>query len=201
MTGRDVKPSTTPVARGLSFERGVVTALGLLALVVGVIALLVGTGWLGVFRAQRPLADPLLVQWLRDNSQVAIAVAIVLGIVLFALGLWWVVRALRPEPRPALVLERGNESLAVTSAALTEAVRTDAERVTGVKRARVRMAGSEQRPALRLTLSLQEGTNVRHVWEELDEKVLSRARESLGMDTLPTAIRLQLDRAPRQRVH
>ncbi|MEU5847580.1 alkaline shock response membrane anchor protein AmaP [Saccharopolyspora shandongensis] len=201
MTGRDVKPSTTPVARGLSFERGVVIALGLLALVVGVIALLVGTGWLGVFRAQRPLADPLLVQWLRDNSQVAIAVAIVLGIVLFVLGLWWVVRALRPEPRPALVLERGNESLAVTSAALTEAVRTDAERVTGVKRARVRMAGSEQRPALRLTLSLQEGTNVRHVWEELDEKVLSRARESLGMDTLPTAIRLQLDRAPRQRVH
>ncbi|MEU6267340.1 alkaline shock response membrane anchor protein AmaP [Saccharopolyspora shandongensis] len=201
MTSRDVKPSTTPVARGLSFERGVVIALGLLALVVGVIALLVGTGWLGVFRAQRPLADPLLVQWLRDNSQVAIAVAIVLGIVLFVLGLWWVVRALRPEPRPALVLERGNESLAVTSAALTEAVRTDAERVTGVKRARVRMAGSEQRPALRLTLSLQEGTNVRHVWEELDEKVLSRARESLGMDTLPTAIRLQLDRAPRQRVH
>ncbi|MEV5535378.1 alkaline shock response membrane anchor protein AmaP [Saccharopolyspora shandongensis] len=201
MTGRDVKPSTTPVARGLSFERGVVIALGLLALVVGVIALLVGTGWLGVYRAQRPLADPLLVQWLRDNLQVAIAVAIVLGIVLFVLGLWWVVRALRPEPRPALVLERGNESLAVTSAALTEAVRTDAERVTGVKRARVRMAGSEQRPALRLTLSLQEGTNVRHVWEELDEKVLSRARESLGMDTLPTAIRLQLDRAPRQRVH
>ncbi|MEV0083085.1 alkaline shock response membrane anchor protein AmaP [Saccharopolyspora sp. NPDC050642] len=201
MTRREIKPSTTPVARGQSFERGVVIALGLLALVAGVIALLVGTGWLGVFRAQRPLADPILVQWLRDNSQAAIAVAIVLGIVLFVLGLWWVVRALRPEPRPSLVLERGNGSLAVTSAALTEAVRADAERVTGVKRARVRMAGSEQRPALRLTLSLQEGTNVRHVWEELDEKVLSRARESLGMDTLPTAIRLQLDRAPRQRVH
>ncbi|MEV0697543.1 alkaline shock response membrane anchor protein AmaP [Saccharopolyspora sp. NPDC050389] len=201
MTGQEIKPSTTPVARGMSFERGVVIALGLLALVGGLVAILVGTGWLGTFRAQRPLADPILVQWLRDNSQAAIAIAIVLGIVLFVLGLWWVVRALRPEPRPDLLLERGNGDLTVTSAALTEAVRADAERVTGVKRARVRMAGSVQRPALRLTLSLQEGTNVRHVWEELDEKVLSRARESLGLDTLPTAIRLQLDRAPRQRVH
>lgn len=202
MTGtkREIEPSKTPAARGLAFERGVTTALGLFALVVGVLALLVGTGWLGSFRAQRPLADPILVQWLRDHWQLATAVAIVLGIALFVLGLWWVVRALRPEARPDLQLERGNGYLTVTSAALVEAVRADAERVTGVKRARVRMAGSLQRPALRLTLSLQEGTNVRHVWEELDAKVLSRARESLGMDTLPTAIRLQLDRAPRQRV-
>ncbi|PKW15306.1 alkaline shock response membrane anchor protein AmaP [Saccharopolyspora spinosa] len=200
-TKREIKPSTTPVARGLAFERVATAALGSFALVVGVLALLVGIGWLGSFRAQRPLADPILVQWLRDHGQLVIAVAIVLGIVLFVLGLWWVVRALRPEARPDLRLERGDGDLTVTSAALTEAVRADAERVTGVKRARVRMSGSLQRPALRLTLSLQEGTNVRHVWEELDEKVLSRARESLGMDTLPTAIRLQLDRAPRQRVH
>ncbi|MGW3467774.1 alkaline shock response membrane anchor protein AmaP [Saccharopolyspora sp. NPDC000995] len=200
-TKREIKPSTTPVARGLAFERATAAAIGSFALVVGVLALLVGTGWLGSFRAQRPLADPILVQWLRDHGLLATAVAIVLGILLLVLGLWWVFRALRPEARPDLRLERGKGDLTVTSAALTEAVRADAERVTGVKRARVRMSGSLQRPALRLTLSLQEGTNVRHVWEELDEKVLSRARESLGMDTLPTAIRLQLDRAPRQRVH
>jgi len=62
------------------------------------------------------------------------------------------------------------------------------------------MAGSEHRPNLRLTLSLQEGTDVRHVWEELDGKVLSRARRALGVEALPTAIRLRLDRAARQRV-
>jgi hypothetical protein len=202
MTGtkQEIKPSTTPVGRDLAFERGVVIALGLLALVVGVVVLLVGTGWLGVFRAQRPLADPILVQWLRDHSQVVIPIAIVFGVVLIVVGLWWLVRALQPEARPHMRLERGDEDLTVTSTALTEAVRADAERVTGVKRARVRMAGSEQNPSLRLTLSLHEGTNVRHVWEELDEKVLARARQSLGTDTLPTAIRLQLDRAPRQRV-
>ncbi|MGP4017398.1 alkaline shock response membrane anchor protein AmaP [Saccharopolyspora sp. 5N708] len=201
-TKREIKPSTTPVCRDLGFERGVVVVLGVLALLGGIVVLAVGSGWLGVFRAQRPLADPIFVQWLRDYSPVAIPVAIVLGIVLFGLGLWWVVRALQPEARPDVRLERGGAGdLSVTAAALAEAVRTDAERVTGVNRARVRMAGSQQRPSLRLTLSLREGTNVRHVWEELDEKVLSRARQSLGTDTLPTAIRLQLDRVPRQRVH
>ncbi|MBB5156350.1 alkaline shock response membrane anchor protein AmaP [Saccharopolyspora phatthalungensis] len=199
-TKQEIRPSATPAGRGLAFERGVVVAFGTLGLVVGVVVLLVGTGLLGTFRAQRPVADPILVQWLRDHSQVALPVAIVLGIALLVVGLWWVFRAMRPEPRPDVLLERGKEALTVTSAALTEAVRTDAEQVTGVSRARVRMAGSEHRPALRLTLSLQEGTNVRHVWEELDDKVLSRARESLGTDSLPTAIRLQLDRAPRQRV-
>ncbi|MBF6507542.1 alkaline shock response membrane anchor protein AmaP [Nocardia farcinica] len=196
----EIKPSTTPTGRGLGFERGVVVVVALLAVLIGAAVLLVGTGWLGLFRAQRPLADPILVEWLSANSRLALAVAIVLGIVLFVLGLWWVVRALRPESRPDVRLERGSGELTVTAAALTEAVRADAEQVTGVNRARVRMAGSEQRPSLRLTLSLQEGTNVRQVWEELDGKVLSRAREALGTETLPTAIRLQLDRAPRQRV-
>ncbi|MGW1678746.1 alkaline shock response membrane anchor protein AmaP [Saccharopolyspora sp. NPDC002376] len=197
----EIKPSTTPTGRGMGFERGVIVLIAVLAVVLGAAALLVGTGWLGLFRAQRPLADPILVQWLSENSQLALGIGIAVGIALFVLGLWWVVRALRPESRPDVRLERGNGELTVTAAALTEAVRADAEQVTGVNRARVRMAGTEQRPSLRLTLSLQEGTDVKQVWGDLDAKVLSRAREALGTDTLPTAIRLQLDRAPRQRVH
>jgi hypothetical protein len=194
-------PSTTPAARGLGFERGVVVLVGVVALVAGVASLVVSTGWLGVFRAQRPVLDPLAVQWVRDSPQIAVPAAIVLGIVLVVLGLWWVVRALRPEARPDMRLERAQDGdLTVAAAALTEAVRADAETISGVTRARVRMAGSEQRPALRLTLSLQEGTNVRQVWEELDGKVLARARQALGTDPVPTAIRLRLDRAPRPRV-
>ncbi|GAA0541270.1 hypothetical protein GCM10011581_37330 [Saccharopolyspora subtropica] len=197
----EVKPSATPTGRALGFERVVVVVLGLLALLAGAAALVVGAGWLGAFRAQRPLADPLLVAWVQDHPEWAVPVAIVLGLVLFGFGLWAAARALRPEPRPDMPLERGDDgSLTVASAALTDAVRADAERVTGVSRARVRMAGSAHRPSLRLTLSLQEGTNVRHVWDELDSKVLARARETLGVEVLPTAIRLQLDRAPRQRV-
>lgn len=192
--------SSTPAGRGLGLERGVVSVVGVFAIAVGVAGLLVSTGVLGAFRAKRPLADPIGVRWLHDNSAVALPVAIAVGVVLFLLGLWIAARAMKPEPRPGLVLEHGDNGLTVTSAALAEAVRTDAERITGVSRVRVRTAGSVQRPSLRLTLSLQEGADVRGVWEEFDGKVLSRARESLGTDTLPTAIRLRLDRAPRQRV-
>ncbi|RRO14791.1 alkaline shock response membrane anchor protein AmaP [Saccharopolyspora rhizosphaerae] len=197
----EIKPSSTPIGRAAGFERGVVVLLGALSLLVGAAVLVVGSGVLGVFRARRPVADPLLVQWLRDNAQLAAGVGLVLGALLFVLGLWWLVRALRPEERPDVRLEHSDTGdLHVTSAALANAVRTDAEQVSGVQRARVRMAGSERSPSLRLTLSLKEGTNVRHVWEELDEKVLSRARRALGRETLPTAIRLRLDRAPKQRV-
>ncbi|WP_263251898.1 alkaline shock response membrane anchor protein AmaP [Saccharopolyspora rosea] len=192
-----IRPSTTPTGRGMTFERTVVTVLGLLALLAGVAALVVGTGWLGFYRARRPVLDPMLREWWSHYPLVAIPV----GLVLLALGLWWVVRALRPEARPDIRVQREPDGhLTVTSGALTDAVRADAETVTGVTRARVRMAGDERRPALRLTLSLQEGANVRQVWEELDTKVLSRAREALESENLPTAIRLELDRAPRQRV-
>ncbi len=197
----EIKPSSTPIGRGAGFERGAVTLLGLLSLLVGAAAIVVGSGVLGVFRAQRPVADPLVVQWVQANSRLAAVIGIVAGLVLFVLGLWWLVRALRPEQRPDFRLERSDSGdLDVTAGALSDAVRADAEQVQGVKRARVRMAGTDRSPSLRLTLSLQEGTNVRHVWEELDEKVLARARQALGLETLPTAIRLRLDRAPKQRV-
>lgn len=197
----EVRPSSTPTGRSAGFERGIVTLLALLALVAGVAGLLVGSGALGVYRAQRPVADPLAVRWLRDHAALALWVGLVAGVVLFVLGLWWLVRALRPEQRPDLRLEHADAGdLAVTAGALAGAVRTDAEKVTGVQRARVRMAGTERDPSVRLTLSLEEGTNVRQVWEELDHKVLARAREALGIETLPTAIRLRLDRAPKQRV-
>lgn len=194
-----VRTRPTPIGRGLGYERSLVWVIGLVLLVLGAAGLVVGSGLFGANRAERPVLDPLVVGWLQQNTAIAVAGGIVLGVVLFALGLWWLGHSLATEPRPNLKLETGPD-LVLTSSALTSAVRADAETVTGVNRARVRTAGSANRPNLRLTLSLEEGTDVRHVWEELDEKVLSRARQALQVDALPTAIRLKLDRAPRQRV-
>ncbi|MCX2730877.1 alkaline shock response membrane anchor protein AmaP [Saccharopolyspora sp. NFXS83] len=195
------RPSRTAIGRSLGFERALLTVLGLVLLLAGLLALVVGAGWLGRFRAQRSVLDPMVTQWITGHRPLTCAVAIVVGIVLALLGIWWLLRALRPEGRPDLQLHGDSEgSATITSSALTEAVRADAESVTGVTRAKVRMAGTAQRPNVRLTLALQEGTNVRHVWEELDDKVLSRARRALEVEAMPTAVRLQLDRAARQRV-
>lgn len=194
----DARPSSTPIGRALGFERSLVLVIGLILVLLAAAALVTGSGWIGAFRSRRPVLDPLVLRWAQQHPQVMTPVAVVLGIALFALGLWWLVHSLRTEPRPNYRLETG---LLLNGSALTSAVRADAETVTGVNRAKVRTAGTTHHPNLRLTLSLQEGTDVRHVWEELEDKVLSRARQALGCETMPTAIRLRLDHAPRQRVH
>lgn len=194
--------ATRALSRSYRTERVLTLLVGLLALTAGCVVLLVGFGVLGSYRAQRTVLDPLAVQWLDSQSVIIVRiVAIVAGLALFVGGMWWLVRSLRPEPRPDFELDRHpGKELTVTAAAIAAAVRTDAEQIAGVSRARVRSVGDADHSALRLSLWLREGTDVRRVWKELDTRVLTRARESLGVETLPTAVRLELDSEAVQRV-
>ncbi|WP_019853561.1 alkaline shock response membrane anchor protein AmaP [Actinopolyspora mortivallis] len=189
------------LGRTIALERTVTALVGTLALLVGTFVLLVGSGALGTYRARRPLLDPLARRWMTDQPRLTLAAAVVLGIVLIVLGLWWVVRASRPESRPDFrVGEGGDGRISLSGRALAEAIRTDAHEVTGVVGARVRTTGTQRRPGIRMVLSLRDDTDVRGVWEELDHKVLSRARSALQTEVLPTAIRLELDRSREPRV-
>lgn len=192
---------SAPVARSAAAERTLTTLLGLLAAAGGTAVLLVGAGTFGTARADRPLVDPIAVDAITRNRVLALVVGMAAGIILAVFGMWWALRSLRPEPRPDVVLDRSPATaLTVAAAALADAVLADAETVTGVDRARVRLVGHPGRPGLRLSLWLREGADVREVWSELDSRVLARARESLGIDPLPTAVRIELDTAARQRV-
>lgn len=186
--------SRRAVGRSAVGERTVISLLGLLLVAGGVIALLVGFEVLGTPRAQRPVLDPLAVQTLRAYPLASRIVAIAVGLLLLLLGLLWAFRSLRPERRPDLLLEADDDSsVRVTSSAATGAVTADAEQLAGVGRAKARLVGTAAHPALRLTLWLTDGADVRDVWREVEDTVLSRARRALGVDTLPTAIRLELD--------
>ncbi|GAB3142243.1 hypothetical protein GCM10027258_26730 [Amycolatopsis stemonae] len=189
------------LSRSYAGERTLTFLVGLLALLGGAMALVVGFGVLGEFRGRRPLLDPLAVEWLGAHATPARIAAIVLGVLLLVLGLRGTVRALRPEPRPDLDLDREEGAeLVVTAAAISGAVQADAEQLAGVSRARVRAVGSRTSPALRITLWLHEGTDLKSVWADLDGRVLTRAREALGLDVLPTAVRLELDTTRPKRV-
>lgn len=197
----EVRPSRTPVGRSLGFERSLLAVLAVVLLAAGTSALVVGFGLLGRFRAARPVLDPMLEDWISAHRVPFFAAGLGLGAVLIVVGIWWVLRSLRSEGRPDVPLsDESGGSATIASGALADAVRGDAERVAGVSRARVRMAGTEQRPHLRLALSLQEGADVRGVWAELDEEVLDRARRALGAERLPAAIHFRLDRAAGRRV-
>ncbi|WHT21570.1 alkaline shock response membrane anchor protein AmaP [Crossiella sp. CA-258035] len=193
--------STAAVARSARAERVLTGGAGVLAMLLGAGALVLGSGWLGAGRAARPVLDPMIRDWLLAHRPWVLGVGIALGLLVLVLGLRWVVRSLRPETRPDLRLDGfGRSRVMITSSAFAEAVRADAAGVDGVSRAHARLVGSVERPALRLSLWLAEGTDVRAVWQQLDETVLSRARACLGVETLPTAVRLELDSARRQRV-
>ncbi|NUT49679.1 MAG: hypothetical protein HOV94_20565, partial [Saccharothrix sp.] len=97
-----------------------------------------------------------------------------------------------PERHPDVRLD----DVVVTAKALAAAVKADAERLDDVASAKVAVVGT---PALRLRLTLRHGADVPRVWRELDDRVLSRARTALGVEVLPTAVRLEL--AERVRRH
>ncbi|WP_106177023.1 alkaline shock response membrane anchor protein AmaP [Prauserella shujinwangii] len=173
---------------------------GALVLGASCVALAVGFGWLGTVRARRPVLDPIAVDWLAAHAVPARVAAIVAGLLLCAGGLGWLARSLRPEGRPDLRLDRAvGHELTVAAGALADAVRADAEAVDGVARARARAVGSAERPALRLDVTLRDGADLRRVWPDLDERVLARARESLGLEVLPAAVRLDTGTANRRR--
>ncbi|MBW4717466.1 alkaline shock response membrane anchor protein AmaP [Saccharothrix obliqua] len=176
------------IARSYRTERVCATLLGLVALLVGV-----GAVVLHARHVNRPVLDPTALDWARDHLLWVRVGLLLLGLLLVVIGLRWVWRAVTPERHPDLTLER---DVVVTSGALADAVRADAEAVEGVSSARVKVIGE---PALRMKLTLRQGADVRVVWRELDG-VLGRAREALGVSTLPTAVRLDLAARSRQRV-
>ncbi|UVS78020.1 alkaline shock response membrane anchor protein AmaP [Actinokineospora sp. UTMC 2448] len=190
-------PSLRAVARSYRAERGLTGVVGLLALLAGALALVVGAGWLGRFRAARPVLDPVALDTVAAWPEVARIAAIAAGLLLLVLGIWLAARALRPEAHPDLHLD---DALTVTSGALSSAIAADAEQVAGVDRAKAAVVGERDAPALRLSLWLTEGADVKAVWQELDDSVLRRARDSLGVDALPTAVRVELGAARRTRV-
>ena len=188
--------SRAAVARSAAGDRTLVVLSGLVLLALGVLVVLLGAGVFGTNRADRPLIDPLVSSWVSGNADLTRWIAIAAGIVLLVVGLVWAVRSLRPEPRPDVLLsDAPGQRLTVEHSAIAEAIRTDAEAIDGVSRARVRLVGTEQRPALRMSLWLVEGTDVRDVWADLDGRVLARARQAFAVDALPTAVRLELDAA------
>lgn len=167
-----------------------------MAFLLGSTVLLLGGGAvaLHLLRVDRPLLDPVALGWARQHLLPVRVGLIALGLLAVLLGLRWAWRAVRPERHPDLRLE---PDLVLTAKALAAAVRADAEQVDGVAGAKVSVVGT---PALRLRLTLRHGADLRLVWQELDGRVLSRARHALGVEVLPTSIRLDLATRPRQRV-
>jgi hypothetical protein len=187
--------SRSAVARSAGGDRWLVALIGLVLLAVGVGVTLLCSGVFGSARAGRPLLDPIIVATVAADLLLARVIAIAGGIVLAVLGLAWVARSVRPEPRPDLVLSAGPDTtILVSSGAVADAVAAQAGILPGVGRARARLVGSIAAPALRVTLWLSDDADVRAVLQRLHEEVMATARSALDLPALPVAVRLEVER-------
>lgn len=182
------------LTRSAAVDRTLAMLIGLVLMAAGVLVALLSYGVFGVARAGRPLLDPLIVDAMRVQPDVARLVALGAGVLLVLLGLMWAARSLRPERHPDLVLDSGPDTaIVISSSAMADAISAQANTIPGVGRARARLVGSDEAPALRITLWLADDAEVRSVLARLHDEVLGVARDSLGIAALPTAVRLELD--------
>lgn len=183
------------VARSAGGDRSLLVLIGLVLLALGVAVALLAYGVFGTARSGRPVLDQVTTGFLTTHLTVVRVVAIAAGVLLLILGLMWAARSLRPERRPDLVLDPGpGTAITVDSAAAADALAAQAAALPGVGRAKARMVGSRDAPAVRLSLWLTDDADVRDVLDRLDRQVLSSARSALGIAALPVAVRLELDR-------
>ncbi|MCO1660946.1 alkaline shock response membrane anchor protein AmaP [Pseudonocardia sp. S2-4] len=188
------KRARAAVARSAAGDRSLAVLVGGLLLVAGTLVALLSYGVFGAGRSARPLLDPLIIEALRAQALAARLVAIGAGLALAVLGVVWAARSVRPEPRPDLHLTGLPDTrIVIDSTAAADAIGHQAAALPGVGRARARLVGPEQRPALRITLWLADDADVRAVLAALEREVLAQARESLELDALPVAVRLELD--------
>jgi uncharacterized membrane protein len=183
------------VARSIAGDRWLAILIGFVLLAAGVLVALLSYGVFGLARAGRPLLDPLIVDALRAEPLPARVGAIAAGVLLVLLGIVVAAKSVRPERRPDLVVDGGGPDtlIVVSAAAAAEAVGAQAASLPGVGRARARLVGTEGAPALRVTLWLTEDADVRELLGRLDDTVLAAVRDSLDLDALPVAVRLELD--------
>ncbi len=192
------------VGRSTATDRWLILLAGLVTLAVAASVLAVGFGLLGTARAGRPVLDPIAVGTVETYPNVARTVAAALGLLLLLIGLLWAVRALRPERHPALLVQSPPveaadpaESGTLPAATAAEVVAADARQLPGVSAATAELVGSEDTPGLRLTLQLAPDSDPAAVTDALEPVVLAPARSRLGVDRLPTAVRLKLARKDR----
>lgn len=194
-------PNPIRVARSATAERSLTALLAVILVAGGTAVLLLGNGVFGEGRSRRSVMDPIAMERMENHRELTCAILIASGLLLFVVGFWWCLRGIRPEHKPLMLLDsRPETELRVLPDAVADAVAADAETVRGVSRARARMVGTLDEPGLRVQLWLREGADIRAVWSELDGRVLAHARDSLGIEHIPMAVRIELDTAQAQRV-
>ncbi|MFF8649102.1 alkaline shock response membrane anchor protein AmaP [Streptomyces griseoluteus] len=121
--------------------------------------------------------------------------------VLFLIGLWWLVSVLRRHRLSEILVDSGDGTGAlVRGGALESAVADDAARRPGVAGAGASLSGRRTSPALGAGLRLEPGAAPAAALADFAAHPLGAARDSMGIETLPTVVQLRAKRHKADRV-
>ncbi|HEX6871477.1 MAG TPA: hypothetical protein VF163_10305 [Micromonosporaceae bacterium] len=158
--------------------------VSLVLLAIGVLGILASQGWLdGVDTGTAVLPNSLNARW-RDAGFWAPTLAIVVGLVLVALGvllLWAQFRRRGGSTMPDLDLPDGHGHTRVASRTLVRALSTDLSGDRDIQDAWVRLTGTPDQPRLLLRLLVAPGADLSRVRRYVDT-ALTRFSTTSGID-------------------
>ncbi|MEV7530634.1 alkaline shock response membrane anchor protein AmaP [Streptomyces hydrogenans] len=119
--------------------------------------------------------------------------------VLLVLLLWWLWVLLRKDRlRQVLVDSQDGTAARLNGRALEGVIEGDAQDLDGVTRAQVRLGGRRTAPVVRMRLWLEPHAEPKRILDRLGRDAVAHARDSAGLDRLPSEVSL---RGVRHRAH
>ncbi|WP_328581584.1 alkaline shock response membrane anchor protein AmaP [Streptomyces sp. NBC_00370] len=127
----------------------------------------------------------------RDQGWWWPVVIAVLAVVLL-LALWWLLTQPRRARLGELLVDSGDgEGAVLRGRALENVLENESQSLDGVARARVLLTGRRRTPAARVRLQLQPHASPGEALRRLTTEAVANARDSAGLDKLPTEVRLK----------
>ncbi|WP_351225592.1 alkaline shock response membrane anchor protein AmaP [Streptomyces sp. NPDC002133] len=121
--------------------------------------------------------------------------------VLVLLALWWLVAQLRRSRLAEVLVESGDgEGALLRGRALEAVLAGEAEHLDGVARARIALHGRRTAPTARVRLLLEPYASPGETLHRLSTEALTHARDSAGLASLPSEVRLRAEKHRARRV-
>ena len=112
--------------------------------------------------------------------------------VLLALLLWWLVAQLRRHSLGQVLVDSEDGAAArLNGRALENVIKEEAQSLDGVSQAHVRLTGGRTAPTARVRLLLEPHADPAQTLGHLSRETLAHARQSAGLDRLPSKVRLR----------
>ncbi len=178
---------------------------GLVLLVIGGSVLAVGLGasppswWFHDGRRDVLLSAADRTRW-RDEGWFWPTVIAVLAL-LVLLALWWLSAQLRRRRLGEVLVESGDgEGALLRGRAVENVLAGEAETLDGVEHAQAALRGRRAAPRARVGLTLAPDATPSDTLHRFSSEVLTRARDSAGLASLPATVRLRGVRHRAERV-